>query len=386
MDSEKPLRRLTVGQETKLLFAANRWRRPLDPHHPVDPAAAEAALTMMYEFLKVPMPPVLWVDSPGAATELLRDAGEMLPAAEGYRSGQYRIDGLDPMPGQSWLIEGIGWTLGQEVDESALALVAELMGTELGSWYAPPVEGSHGYGTLSPSASAIRATVFADRSVRAGYDAWLTAYWVGFYDAIGQAGLIEYWPAAQERLDALMALADSGAGWWWPFRDRCVVSLRPVEMATEHVASARGPVIRPHRADGPAMTFLDGWTRYAWRGVPVPESLIEQGWTAERLLREAGNPELRRCAIERLGWHRFLDATGLQPMTPPVPDPSRPGRTLALYDVPRNLVQRGGVRVLVLGEGGRRFSTEVAGFHDDPVEAASHLAGRYRVGDHDPAS
>ncbi|WP_433833494.1 DUF6745 domain-containing protein [Actinoplanes sp. CA-015351] len=373
----KPRAQLAAGQEAKLMGAASLWLRTERLNHTVDRPAAKAALTKMYGLLEVPMPPVVWVDSPGAATELLRDAGDTVPAPKLKQHGDRHIPGLDPMPGSPWLIQGLSWNLGEEVAESTLRLAARAMGLHLERGYGPPVESGDSYAVLAPLAQSIGQTVFQDRSVRLGYDAWLNAYWVRFYDAIGQAGLIEYWPAMQERLDVLVALAKSGAGWWWPFEDRCVVSLRPIQMAAEYIEwldspGVHEPAARLHCADGPALTFLDGWTRYAWRGVPVPESLIEEGWSAERLLDEDdGGPELRRSAIERLGWPAFLDATGLRPRTPPVPDPFRPGGTLALYDVPSALTRRvGNVRVLVWSKRGRRFGKEVYSLAEDPVKAA----------------
>jgi hypothetical protein len=65
---------------------------------------------------------------------------------------------------------------------------------------------------------------------------------------------------------------------------------------------------RLHRADGPAVVWPDGSGRWYWQNVTVPAKLVERrnDLTAE-LIAEVDNQELRRIALERLGWERFLE-------------------------------------------------------------------------------
>jgi hypothetical protein len=66
-----------------------------------------------------------------------------------------------------------------------------------------------------------------------------------------------------------------------------------------------------HRNDGPAVEWPTGERCCFWRGVEVPNWLIEQ---PERitleLIRSERNVELRRCMIELFGQERFLRETG----------------------------------------------------------------------------
>ena len=64
---------------------------------------------------------------------------------------------------------------------------------------------------------------------------------------------------------------------------------------------------RLHASDRPAVVWPDGSGRWYWDGVAVPERIVaaRNHLTAEVVSR-IGNQELRRIAVERLGWERFL--------------------------------------------------------------------------------
>jgi hypothetical protein len=115
--------------------------------------------------------------------------------------------------------------------------------------------------------------------------------------------------------------------------------------------------------------------------VEVPRSLVDGEWDAARVLREK-NSEVRRVAIEHMGWGRFIAESGMVPCAGPVADPGNPGRTLTLYDIP-DVVYRRKVRVLLCTNGSpdrsgaeRVYGLTVDGSIADPVEAA---ARSYRV-------
>lgn len=100
-----------------------------------------------------------------------------------------------------------------------------------------------------------------------------------------------------------------------PIGNAVAISDRPTEI---HLDSRQ----RPHRLDGPAMLYRDGWAIYAVHGVVVPREVIEQpsSITVERIEGET-NIEVRRAMIERYGLDRYMkdsqtellhqDATGL---------------------------------------------------------------------------
>jgi hypothetical protein len=130
------------------------------------------------------------------------------------------------------------------------------------------------------------------------------------------------------------------AGWWWPMRDFVMVCDVPTEL---HIESAGGRH-RMHCETGPAILWADGWGIHMWHGTRVPADLIETDWDIEKIMAEK-NAEIRRCAIEKLGWDQFVTAGGFT-LTDEAPDPGNPGQVLRLYDVPRHVLDLP-VRVLV---------------------------------------
>ena len=102
------------------------------------------------------------------------------------------------------------------------------------------------------------------------------------------------------------------------------------------------------------------------------------------------NVEVRRCAIESLGWDQFIAEAGLVPVTAgasadlaaaQVPDPGNPGQHLVLYDVPERL-WGDRIRLLMCTNGTperdgtrRRYGLKVPARISDPVEAAAWTAG-----------
>jgi len=141
------------------------------------------------------------------------------------------------------------------------------------------------------------------------------------------------------------------------------------------------PQRRLHREDGPARAWGDGWAVWYWHGVRVPRDLIEgDGWTPARILTEP-NAEIRRCAIERMGWDAFVPAAGLTEVAR-CPDPGNPGQEIALYDLPATLedLYDEPARILLCTNGSverdgtrRRFGLPVPAHHHDPIAAAAEM-------------
>jgi hypothetical protein len=81
----------------------------------------------------------------------------------------------------------------------------------------------------------------------------------------------EYRAEGREAPPILRAAAEIGrsSGMWWPYENAAILCDRPVEIRLNdrHV---------PHREDGPAVVFRDGWQVYAWNGKAVPERWIMQ--------------------------------------------------------------------------------------------------------------
>ncbi|MET7336793.1 DUF6745 domain-containing protein [Nonomuraea sp. NPDC005650] len=168
--------------------------------------------------------------------------------------------------------------------------------------------------------------------------------------------------------------------WWWPFRDFVMLCPRPAELHLEQVGDDDSGTYRPHRADGPAAGWDDGFGLYFWHGTHVTRAVIDDTLTADEILRET-NAEIRRCAIERRGWDRFIAEAGLAQVGTAVPDPGNPGQTLTLHDVPEG-VYTTHVRVLLCTNGTverdgtrRRFGLTVPADCTDPLQAAAWTYG-----------
>jgi hypothetical protein len=185
---------------------------------------------------------------------------------------------------------------------------------------------------------------------------------------------------ADPRLGALSSVVTE-TGWLIPMPGAVVAGARPAVLHCD----ARGDL---HNPAGLAVAYPDGWGFYAWHGRRVPGWVIAapsiEAITAEE------NVEVRRCAIESLGWDRFIAEAGLVPVTAghsknlaaaPVPDPGNPGQDLVLYDVPERL-WGSRIRLLMCTNGTperdgarRRYGLKVPAHISDPVEAAGWTAG-----------
>ena len=185
---------------------------------------------------------------------------------------------------------------------------------------------------------------------------------------------------ADPRLGALSSVVTE-TGWLIPMPGAVIAGARPAVLHRD----ARGDL---HNPAGLALVYPDGWGFYAWHGRRVPGWVIAAPSTEAIAAEE--NVEVRRCAIESLGWDRFIAEAGLVPVTAGhsknlaaahVPDPGNPGQHLALYDVPERL-WGSRIRLLMCTNGTperdgtrRRYGLKVPAHVSDPVEAAAWTAG-----------
>jgi hypothetical protein len=185
---------------------------------------------------------------------------------------------------------------------------------------------------------------------------------------------------ADPRLDALSSVL-TRTGWLIPMPGAVIVGPRPAVLHRD----ARGDL---HNRAGLAVAYPDGWGFYAWHGRRVPGWVIVAP-SIEAIAAEE-NVEVRRCAIESLGWDQFIAEAGLVPVTAgasadpaaaQVPDPGNPGQHLVLYDVPERL-WGDRIRLLMCTNGTperdgtrRRYGLKVPARISDPVQAAAWTAG-----------
>ena len=170
-----------------------------------------------------------------------------------------------------------------------------------------------------------------------------------------------------------MTAAAHTCGAWLPMRGAVIVGDRPDNIRRDNTG-------RLHSNNGPALTYADGYTLHAWHGTRVPAWVIDAP-TIEQIAVER-NTEIRRCAIESLGWPTYLDRLGVSPVSVE-PDPGNPGHDLALYDVPDARSLFGGdVRLLVMSnasrdrDGSRRiFAETVPASCASAVDAAAWQFG-----------
>jgi hypothetical protein len=59
------------------------------------------------------------------------------------------------------------------------------------------------------------------------------------------------------------------SGLWWPYENAAILCDRPSQIHLNHRRV-------PHREDGPAVVYRDGWQVFAWNGKAVPERWIMQ--------------------------------------------------------------------------------------------------------------
>lgn len=149
---------------------------------------------------------------------------------------------------------------------------------------------------------------------------WWDCYWLAYMTAALPFADLE----SSTRLDALAA-ACAEVGWWWPMKGAVVLTDRPTVIARDKDG-------RPHCADGPALAYADGYAMHAWHGQRVPADLIDGGWTLERIVKER-NTEIRRCAVERMGWDVFLTKAHAE-LVAEAPDPGNDPHTIKLYELP----------------------------------------------------
>ena len=138
----------------------------------------------------------------------------------------------------------------------------------------------------------VRASV--GEAVYGQHDAGWLSYYAYFREV---CGLTEQ----TAPLEGLFGLART-AGWALPHANICWIAER-------HNVLRRDERGRLHCPDGPALTYPDGWSIWAWHGVRVPERIILGAYTAREALGET-NAERKRVMVEKMGTERFFRESG----------------------------------------------------------------------------
>ena len=373
-----------------------------------DRLAGEAAVCRLYDMAGAPPPAFEWVPSPLAALHAVRAARSRYPVIETryLLSGQPRRE----MPVAARLASlgtslrsrldarirraAVAWPPSREDNAGTVSMYlpedAVLSGIS-DRFIVVVTAGQSLRGTLTDAVAAPLRAALARAIGKAADDDRLRtaggviafrgqhdASWIGYYDIRRRAGFGGYASADLSELDAWAALARS-AGWWWPGEGLCVMAERPVAVHTEPLGGSYHGELRLHRADGPAIAFADGFGVNVLHGTPVPEWVLS-GPTVD-LIRTEPNIEVRRSAIERLGWEAYLRDAGMT-FVASCPDPGNPGAELGLYDDMPGKDRGAAGRVLVVTNGTpepdghrRRYGISVPGNLDNPIDAAAWTYG-----------
>jgi hypothetical protein len=314
---------------------------------PSDRVAAETAVTELYRLIGRDAPRFHWVESPAAAlsefppgeppslrSDALPARGADWPAVSRLASLMSalrgRLDGLLRTPrGRLWSprppdLTGAG--AGEDPEESLRA------GADLQSLLNLAVRDSLTASVRDGLTGHVRMALREEAGSATGLP-WYgqhDAYWIAHYDVPRRLGTASYGPANDHQLDLWAALARS-CGWWWPYDGVCVMAERTTAVHTEPVPGSTNGAVRLHNATGPALRYADGWSLYAWHGTRVPAWVVEDP-SVGRIGLEP-NAEVRRCAIEHLGWDSYIEQAGLA-LVASSPDPGNPGCALHLYEMP----------------------------------------------------
>jgi hypothetical protein len=211
---------------------------------------------------------------------------------------------------------------------------------------------------------------------RLGGQSWLgwMAWRMWFRDHGGLELDGDLWDRAQAYAGA------NSAGYWWAWPDFAMVADRPTQLHVEQVAPTGWGSHRLHCETGPAIAWSDGTAAHAWHGTRVPAGLIETGWSADRILQEP-NTEIRRCAIERIGWDRYIAEAELS-LVDTKPDPANAPHVVRLYDVPRRIYGEH-VRVVLMTNGSPDRNGELRVYGEtvpaDVNDAVAAVAWQYGI-------
>ena len=339
----------------------NEWLCHALSTEPADREAAETAITTLYALTGEPPPEFVWVDSPQHAARILRPAvrtaGPPWPVESRIATLHY---GTRDNLAQKVPLPAFRWTTQPPPPPSSLARARNRV-----------------YVKLNAVRDSVAGVLKSELDVRVGL-CWYgqqEADWIAFFQTCQLIGDVHFRQSDLDVLEILAAIAKS-CGWWWPRDGTCVIAERPLAIRTEP-GGGEG-TLRLHHESGPAVVYPDGWALHAWHGTRVPSWVIEDP-TADRIAGET-NIEVRRCAIERIGWPEFISQAGLA-LINSAPDPANPGAELRLYDLPyRTWGQSTRLLLAVNGsverDGTRRqYGLRVPPGFSDPIDAAAWSYG-----------
>lgn len=264
----------------------DKWRVVAAATGPADRAAAERGVRLAYRSAGLAEPATIrWAGSPLAGAETAR-------ALAGAGAGRSVRDEVRTRP---WAEERrrvhdalgpAGWAAHWSATGARLWDTTRLLADRIRTGV---VDSLTAGGEDLAEAARVRS-VLLDAVLGQQDAAWLAAF-----------------DGRSTRLEGLAAVAEH-AGWWWPYENVAVICERPVALYRDEAG-------RLDHAEGPALAYPDGFALYAWRGMPVPATFLDElpSLTPERIRGEE-NAELRRVMLEHYGYDRFLAESGARPV------------------------------------------------------------------------
>jgi Domain of unknown function (DUF6745) len=284
---------------------AERWRAAAFSTGPVDRPAVEAQIRAVYQAAGLPQPAqIIWADSGNAAYHKLIYA------------------------------PGLGSCLIDQLFQEAIPNAADMRHNRIAHVFNFGLR----YPVIRDLATGGPARYpFSRAEACAPSILHNLGYWSG-RTGIGLSALasqtIQKDTTGNRALAAALAEVSLSVPIWWPCEHAAVIVDRPTRITVDQIG-------RLHAENGPALEFADGWQTHRWHGTAVPAALVTgDGLTAAEILAE-DNVEIRRCAIERMGWPQFINDAALARVGGSWPDPGNPGRALALYHAPAGVATGG---------------------------------------------
>lgn len=317
----------------------------------------------LFTLADLPTPRFHWVPSPAAGAKYLAAEGLSFDATHDYQNAASTIAALITGSRRE-IIERtkqrrVAAPSVQSRLDSAAATIAQPLRTSL-------VDGV---------AVAIRQLV----GPMPGLVTWYgqqEAHHLAYFAALQQLRLVTCTERENRILDLQGELARS-TGWWWVTDDVCVMSERPTTLHTEPTPNAANGELRMHHSTEPAVQFSDGTGTFVLHGTAVPDWVICDP-SVGRISTER-NAEIRRCAIERIGWDTFVRSARLR-LVDRADDPGNVGQSLELYATPRGWTGRG--RILLTANGSlerdgtrRRYGLAVPSHFTSALDAAGWTYG-----------
>ena len=369
------------GLADAIVVTRNEWLGHGLRAMPSDRATAETAITEIYARCGCSPPRFEWYPSPSAAIDTI--APQYPPSTV-----------ADVLTSPSGLISELitSTVKGMNARLCLPELGVEALSTTEATRFSSPQEAAD---NGAPPGHIVEATVWEslqttlidgvaqpirrliNRSV--GAISWYgqhEAHRFAAYDAFSRHRLVTFHPDDNDVLDLFTAITAS-TGWWWALPEVCVMAERPIAVHTEPIPGGYHGERRPHHEDAPAIEFSDGLCLFSIHGTVVPRWVVTDP-TIDRIWDER-NVEIRRTAIERIGWDAYIDAAGFT-LIDTAHDPGNPGCLLRLYALADEWVEN--ARILLVDNGSverdgrrRRYGLYVPTYISGALAAAGWTYG-----------